>query len=66
MKKLDEPQKSILSLYMRSERDGEGWAIVSKLLWPWIEKAASPDMFEICDHRIRATEAGKVIIKFVL
>ena len=66
MSKLSDIQKNVLQLYARSKQDTDGWATVSEQLWPFIRKNATPEMFELQEKRIRATESGKTIIKYVV
>lgn len=64
--KLDNQQKSLISLYGRSKEDADvnGWVCVSNTLWPWVQKTATPEMFEIGEQKIRLTDAGKVILEY--
>lgn len=66
MSKLDGEQKSLMRIYVRSQKDAEGWADVGCVLWPWISKNAMPEIFEVGDKRIRLTAAGKEILEFAL
>ncbi len=66
MSKLNDEQKSFMRLFVRSPKNEDGWAAVSDILWPWVEKTAMPEMFEIGEQKIRLTEAGKIITEFAL
>lgn len=65
MSKLDQDQKNLINLYARSKKDADGWANVSNQLWPWISEKAEVDFFEMKEQRIRLTEVGKVLLKYM-
>lgn len=67
MSKLSYGQKEMLRLYGRSKKDESGWADVSDAVWEnLVEKYAITEMFEKQGRRIRATEAGRAILEFML
>lgn len=64
---LNEAQKTLLILYGRSMKsaDANGWVnVASSDVWEWIEKNATPDIFEMREQSLRLTDAGKVLLYF--
>ena len=65
-------EKGLLKLIQRSPQNAEGWACVSRNLWPMVEthSAKMKDLLEMKtepagEHYVRLTEAGKVVLKWL-
>lgn len=70
MSALTEDQRDMLRLYMRSPRDPEGWANVSKGVWPLQEclpeRLVERERRENGSGRIRLTAEGQTVVEFLL
>jgi len=70
MSKLTEKQIQTFHLLQRSPRDGDGWAVVSKVVWPLlnnmpdelIEKEIGGDSY----GRVRLTETGLKVVSYLV
>jgi hypothetical protein len=61
-------EKDFLRLLSRSPGSTDGWRNVSKMCWPLVETFGQKELIEVDQEgmRVRLTESGKTVVKFLL
>lgn len=62
--------KQFLRLLLRSPDRGDGWRLVSKMVWPLVQDFEHPELIEFIQdpdgtNRVRLTERGKIVADYV-
>jgi hypothetical protein len=65
---MDNTDKKMIRLLLRSKDNGNGWRNVSNAVWPLIERIKAKELFEIeeSEKRIRLSTEGKIVAKYLL
>lgn len=60
----------MIAVFNRSPKDADGWANVSRVLWPLVSTELPTDLFEIEGNadvggRVRLTPKGEIVIPYL-
>jgi len=63
---MTDEQKDLLRLCARSKKDEKGWSNVSNILWSYVQQYSKDcELFELEEHRIRISEKGQIVLKYL-
>lgn len=67
MSKLTEKEIGFLCLLLRSEDVGDGWRLVSGVVWPLVEGFTRQGLIELNPNlrQVRLSEAGRVVVGYI-